>query len=213
MPRPFPPVALRLPGRHCDSGRASDRLLRVFVSNCRQMGRRGFRKRSRRFAMRAVARTRAEDRRTPLPVGIVRRRLWVSERRRRLHGPPRSEVAHVGLLVRRLTPDVAVEAECPVVRCAIPLRPLLPLLDGNDCAGRTAHGWNACSVSDGRNGRKSVSTAAAATRRCMACDSGRFRVRIFREFTSNWRRSINRTPTLNTQKASAVRSRQADGRS
>ena len=181
---------------------------------------------------------RAEDRSAPLPVGIVRRRLWVSERRRRLHRPPRSEVAHVGLLIRRLAPDVAVEAERPVVGRAIPLRPLLPLLHGNDCAGRTAHGWNACSVSAGRNGRQSgehrgrgyetmhgflhfgangcsasVMAPAAQSMLARGCDSGRFRVRIFRVFASNWPGPINRTRSAERRKASAVRSRQADGRS
>ena len=181
---------------------------------------------------------RAEDRSAPLPVGIVRRRLWVSERRRRLHGPPRSEVAHVGLLIRRLAPDVAVEAERPVVGRAIPLRPLLPLLHGNDCAGRMAHGRNACSVSAGRNGRQSgehrgcgyetmhgflhfgaigcsasVMAPPAQSMPARGCDSGRFRVRIFRVFASNWPGPINRTPVGGTQKSFGRHSRRANGRS
>jgi hypothetical protein len=77
-PWPFPPVALRLPVRHCDSGRASDRLLRVFVSNCRQMDRRGFRKLSPRFAMHALARTRAERAR-PQSARRIGVRLYQSE--------------------------------------------------------------------------------------------------------------------------------------
>jgi hypothetical protein len=114
------------------------------------------------------------------------------------------------------------------------LRRLLPLLHGDDCAGRTAHGWNACSVSDGRNGRQSghhrgcgyetmhgflpfgaigcgASLMAPAAQSMLArgCDSGRFRVRIFRVFTLNWWRSINRTLLAERTKASAVRSRQA----
>jgi hypothetical protein len=50
----------------------------------------------------------------------------------------------------------------------------------------------------------SVMAPAAQSMLARGCDSGRFRVRIFRVFTSNWRRSINPTLPLKRAKASAV---------
>ena len=69
-----------------------------------------------------------------LPVAAVVR-LRFSERRRRLLRPRRAQVAHVGHLVRRLAPDVAVEAVGPVVGRAVSALTRCFLRDRDDGGG------------------------------------------------------------------------------